>query len=379
MDADRMIARLRQLESDYKVGLVYQQSARKALADFLKANALTASQLEEEESPQSAQLNAARNDTEKLLTAAQTKRRSTAQKFPEIVQMSFDEALSWLRNKESSYRILEGQLKAVTRDRNCYVVISGATAEQLARKTSPKAEKLTALYQSAIGQMQSMLDKNNEALRPLELSMTAENAEQCLCQAEQMLQNYQQYVEKLSEQAERRQRKQRQIQQLQEKRLQKSSILPKSSARLTWMERVRQVREEIARAAALRDRITQSMEDTARITAALNENQTSVEAFIEAHCRFEPESDNALAEIASRTEKYRTLAATKTQLEHQRASAEVEKQDHVLSVNLSAEELRAQIRMLEQRRDAMLVEYTQKSEQIRRSDVLLVRYPEVVQ
>ena len=300
--------------------------------------------------------------------------------YPECSGKPIPEALSFLRGKMNEFRMTERQLQTAVKNKEQFVNESGVAREALEQTESPKAAELTRTRAAAAAELQSKLISANKNLAPLGLDTDQEHIVQALREAEEMLNEYKRYADKVKDQASRQSQKKQQEEELQ-KRL--SEALTPISSRCSEKEvpeRLTIIREEIGRANQLKVKISDSEAELERQRRSLVNTDKAVNAFKDTYGRFSSSQEDILPEIYDKAGKYTELLAAKKQLENQRTT--VEKGSQSTSGAPANEEetfLRAEVGRLKERRDNLLIEYTQKGDFIRQADQSLERYPDTVQ
>lgn len=118
-----------------------------------------------------------------------------------------------------------------------------------------------------------------------------------------------------------------------------------------------------------------------RQKASLDQAEKEVGAFAASFGHFSPDESGVLAGIYDRVNAFAEKAAAKQQLEKQAASVEAEHRPADAAAPIGEEEarLRTEVERLKEHRDALLIEYTQKSDAIRLADQSLEKYPDLLQ
>ena len=131
--------------------------------------------------------------------------------------LSYDDALSSLRGKQSAYRVSDGQLQTAITAEQKFVSEAKVSREQLVLSGSPRIAEMTEARNSTADTLNQALLDANEVLSAIGVVITAETAHAELRKAEQMLNAYKQQADKLKGRAERQQKKQQQVENLQRK------------------------------------------------------------------------------------------------------------------------------------------------------------------
>lgn len=300
--------------------------------------------------------------------------------YPECAGMSIQEALSFLRRKLSAYKISESQMQTAKHNLDQFVKETGVTREELESSCSPKAANLKMDRDETAAKLESELEEANKELAVLGLDTDQGHIVQALREAEEMLREYNQYVDKLKDQTGRQSRKQQQVDVLQNKLSEALSPLSSRYTDLAIPERLARIRDEVTEAERIQAKIKDIEEELVQRRNGLAMANNAVTTFSNTYCHFDAEEGDILTAIFEKTSKYAELIAAKEQLEKQRASVE---SDHSRAIagEVSSEQdtLKQEVDRLKERRDDLLIEYTQKGDFIRRADESLEVYPDTVQ
>ena len=371
------LSQLRSAETDYKIKADKLKTAKRNLEKFIAEAKISEDQFAAEESPLIAELQSQLKQIESELESIEAARKAYDEQYPEIMGLSYDDALSSLRGKQSAYRVSDGQLQTAITAEQKFVSEAKVSREQLALSDSPRIAEMTEARNATADTLNQALLDANEVLSAIGVVITAETAQAELRKAEQMLNVYKQQADKLKGRAERQQKKQQQVENLQRKLEEKLPALQGRYAELDMPERLALIRENVTDAAKLREKVAEAEADQSRQTAKLSEASEAVEAFISAFTHFEHGTEDVLTEIFAKAGSYAELLAATQQLEKQRAAIGQEQGNASHQASDEENELKAQIVNLEARRDALLVEYTQKGDFIRQADLSLEKYPDV--
>jgi hypothetical protein len=208
--------------------------------------------------------------------------------------------------------------------------------------------------------------------------MTADNMPLVLRKAEQMLHEHQQHLSARKGRAERQEKKQRQILDLQRKLEAKLSVLQGCYEEETIPERVARVRNDVAEIAGLRGKLAENELSQRSQKSQCEQAENAVAAFVKTYGQFTPKTQDTLSEIFEMANLYDQQQAAMQPLVKQRAAIEKEQTSVQHQPDAGEAALRFQITGMEDRRDRLLVEYTQKSDFIRRADAALEKLPELL-
>ena len=379
LNYDEALKILRTKAGEYKMAASQLQTAIQNEAKSAADAKVDAVQLKAEESPLIAGMQAELDRTNEELRQVTLSRTQYDQAFPEIEGMVIEDAKKFLRGKESSYRIINGQRQTAQRNLQKYLADTKLTEGQLASDESPKLAELTAARESASQTLTQALNDVNEVLAALDLDTDAEHILQALREAEQILNEYKQYAGKLQERAERQEKKQRKINELQDRLDEKLVVLQNNYEDAEISARLQMVRKDIGNAARMKEKNDENEHARQILQEKVDAAGSEVDAFIAKYVYFEPQSEDILSEVDAKVGKYAELTAAKAELEKQRSAAGQQNSASAIQSEGGEEaELREQIRYQESRRDAFLVEYTQKSDFIRQADKSLEKYPDIL-
>ena len=300
--------------------------------------------------------------------------------YPEYSGKSVSEALSDLRGKTNAYSLLAGQLQTAIQNEERFVKEATATREHLEMDRSPRADELSGKRDATANELQQLLDTANRDLAVLGLDTDRDHIVQALREAEGMLNIYRQYSDKLNDKAIRQDRQSQQVDELQ-KRL-TDAMIPVSGRYIDREipERLTLIRQEVGTAARLKAKISDQESDLEQQRNKLMIADRSVNEFKHMYGCFPASEENILSEIYDKVGKYTELIAAVQQLENQRNSVEKDRQNAMQgSTDEEEKMLRGEVTRLTERRDNLLIEYTQKQDFIRQADQSLESYPDTVQ
>lgn len=374
---DETLTLLRSAETDYKIKADKLKSANEGLERFLAETMMSETNYAADEAPGLDMLHARLKATENELEMLETARKAIDEQYPELVGQAYEAALSQLRWKLSAYRVSEGQLQAALRAESSFVDEEKLNHEELKLPQSPRIAKMREARNKTAEALTLALAEANEQLSAIGLRITAENAQTVLRRAEQMFTAYEQQAARLSERAERREKKQRQIKELQNKLDSKLPALQGCYPDLKLPERLALIRENVAEAAKLQEKLAASEENQRKLELKREEASNALEKFTAAYGHFEAEGTDVPAAIYAKAASYSALLTAMQQLEKQRDAIGDGQSTETHHAGVEETELKAQIAEAEARRDALLIEYTQKSDFIRQADESLEKYPDV--
>ncbi len=299
--------------------------------------------------------------------------------YPKISGKSFSEALGILRSAETDYKIKADKLQTAIRNLDKFLSEEKLSKEQFAEKDSPRIAALSEERNAAEEELNGALNDANKVMEMIGIIVSAENISTAFRKAEQALNEYKQHSDKIKGRADRQQKKGDQIAAMKHKLEEKTIVLQDSYNDIELPERLGLIRKDISGAAKLKEKINEAEIDIRSQKEKLEDASNFVGRFISEYGRFEPETDDILEEIYAKAASYAKLDAARQALEKQRAKANQEQEGEAMPAGAGENELKTQISALEERRDSLRDEYTQKSDFIRQADQSLERYPDVEQ
>lgn len=372
---------LRAGETGYKITKDKLQSAIRNLSKFVADAKIPEEQFVGEDSPLLPEL-------QKKLQMVEAKREAVSQtqakldeQYPEIASLSYEDALVFLRGKLNAYTVAEGQMKTADKNFKRFITESGATAQGLTLPESPKAAAIAADQQATSEKLDQYLQSANTLLAELDLDTDLDHVVQALKEAETILGEYRQYAGKLTEASARQARKQEQLDTLKRRLVQMLADIHMQDAGDELPAQLAAARADLSQAAQTQAKIKDAESDLSCQKASLDQVEQAVSAFTTSFGHFSPDENGMLAGIYARANAFAEKTAAKQQLEKQDASVEAEHRPSDASAPLGTEEakLKAEVERLKERRDALLIEYTQKSDAIRLADQSLEKSPDLVQ
>ena len=301
-----------------------------------------------------------------------------ASKYPEIEGKSFAESLPVLRSAETDYKIKADKLETAKKNLQKFLEESKVSEELFTEEKSPRIAELKGAREETARDLEQALSDTNEVFAPIGLTVAQDNVPTVFRKAEQLLNNYRQHADKLKGRDDRQQKKQKQVEELKARLETRSAVLQGCYAELDMPERLAKIREEVTSAVKLKEKITETDRERSRQKAKYEEACRAVERFTDEYGKFEPESEDILEEIYAKAASFTELDAARKELEKQKAGVSPAQSSDSKPAGAEETELRSQVAALEERRDNLLVEYTQKSDFIRQADQSLEKYPDVV-
>lgn len=371
---------LRSMETDFKLSADKLKSARKQLSRFLAEIEVEADQLMLEESPLLADFKAHADETEAELESVAKARSELDSKYPVIAGLSYKDALSDLREKTSAYKVIESQLQSASRKEARFFDDEGLSRDDLRIESSPRMSMLTADMDETAETLKGRVKNANKVLLPLELDTDQEHILQALREAEEMLNEYKRFAGRMEEKTGRQGKSKMQAEGLQKQLAAALSPVANRYDDKEIPDRLALIREELNRAKELQRKINDVNADLSDKTAKKDKAKKEVELFTKTFALFASEEQDVISAVFARAKEYSELSTAHQQLDNQRTA--LERNIKFVPVGASGDdeaEIRAEVAHLKERRDNLLVEYTQKGDAIRQADQSLEEFPDIKQ
>ncbi len=301
-----------------------------------------------------------------------------AVKYPEIAGKSIAESLSALRSAETDYKIKAERLEAAEKNLKEFLDECEISVELFAEGKSPRIAELKKAREETSETLERALADANEVFAHIGLTVTPDNVIATFRDADRRLSDYLQYADKLKERYDRQCKKQNRIDKLNMQLETESATLRGCYAELDIQDQLAKIREDVAAADKLKEKVAEIGKERGRQTAKRDEACRAVNKFTDEYGRFAPESENILEEIRAKVSSFTELDMARKELEKQKSSALSAQSGDDEAAGAEERELRGRIATLEGKRDQLLVEYTQKSDFIRQADRSLEEYPDVI-
>ncbi len=365
---------LREKQSSYQVRNAQQRTAENAVSAFLKSIKRSAKDLLSETSPELPALQKQLAEAKQQITDTEAAVQQVIHTFPDIQGKTADDAVTFLRERLRAYQITDGQLCTAQQAKQKFLKSCRYTAQELEGDTSPKLAELSAGKDAAVQKAERIINTAVPVLAAIHTD-PALTVPQQMEQAERMLDIYRSHAEKLADRQSRQQKHQGQLAALQAAFNEKSSVLQGLYPEAELSVRLAAIREDLEKVSSLTAKQNENRTAQEQTANALQRVQKSLTAYLTAHTGFQPDSDDVLAEIDRRAEEYRKLESAAAALEKQRQEVQA-KMDSPAQRAADVKEagLRREIVEMENKRDALLTEYTKKGEQIRSADRSLEQY-----
>ena len=375
---DAIINLLRERVNAYRVAESQLRAAERNEERFVKNAKVSKEQLTRPESPLIDGYSKKLVEIESELKEISRLREENEALYPEIKGMTYDDALALLRGKLSNYRVYENQYNMAVNNQNSFVSQLGVKPDELLLTDPPRIKESEDANAAAEESLRLIIENDNRVLGLLGMTITPESAADELKKAGALLSEYMTHKEKLRISVERSQKRQQQINDLQQSLNDRLVVLRGRYSELELNERLVLVREQVAQAGRLREKISELKSDLSREQVKLDKAKHKVSLFMDRHTKFIPETDDPFVEICTMVSNDSKLRASIVPLEEQRRSILEAERNVSSQVSEKEKELREQIAALEERKDKLLVEYTQKNDFIRQADASLSKYPDVL-
>ena len=372
---------LRAGETDYKIAKDKLQSAVRSRSKFVADTQISEEQFACEDSPRMPELQEKLQLVEAKREAVSQARAKLDKQYPEIDGLSLEDALAFLHGKLNTYIVTEGQMKTADKNFERFIAESETTAEYLALPESPKAAALAEAQQATAEALEQYLQSANALLAELDLDTDLHHIVQALNEAETILSKYKQHAAMLKEAAARQARNQGQLDALKRRLVEKLAAIHMQDTGDELPALLAAARTDVSHAVQTQAKLKDAEVELNRQKASLDQAEKEVGAFAASFGHFSPDESGVLAGIYDRVNAFAEKAAAKQQLEKQAASVEAEHRPADAAAPIGEEEarLRTEVERLKEHRDALLIEYTQKSDAIRLADQSLEKYPDLLQ
>lgn len=298
--------------------------------------------------------------------------------YPELAGKTLAECLPVLRAAETEQKIKLNKLETAEKDLEAFLTENCLFEELLAKEKAPHIESLEQTRAENAKALKEALRSVNEALSPIGLKLETGDDSAVFRRAEAMLRTYQQYADQQKERKARQEKKQKQAEELRQRFDAQLAVLNGRYTEADMPACFAKIREDAANAGKWKEKIAETEQARKRLRAQYEAAAQDVQNFIAAYAKFQPESEDCLKEIEEKAASFAKLEAAEKELEKQKRSAEAEQSRTAAAAGAEETALRRTVAELEEKRDALLVEYTQKSDLIRQADQSLEQYPDVL-
>ena len=352
--------------------------ANRALEKFVADAGLREEQFAQAEPPRMPELRSRLRKAEEGLKEIEKSRAEISGSYPEISELSWDEALNLLREKLGAYRVAESALRTCERDMARFVEESGAAAADLELPESPKAVRLGKELEQGAAEIEDRRKLCEPLLSELDLETDSNSILQSLEAAAEILNAFRVCDGKVRDKEHRQERQRQQLDELEAELKEQLAAIRCDAPLKDVPARLAAIREDSGKAKQMRAKMSEMESDLLQQKAELEQAEKEVASFAGAHLRAALQCEDPLAEISGAYTDYAAQRVTEAQLLNQREAAV--KQMQGMDEKAVAEEktLREEISDLRRRREDLLKEYTQKSDFIRQADRSLEQYPDLV-
>ncbi len=370
---------LRAAQTDYKVVKGQFDAAIRTRDSFVTESGIEADAFAAEKSPQLQELTCQKEQAAHDLSQICKERERIDEQYPEIAGKSLTEAQNILREKESDYKVIEGQFRSAVRNRDMFVSELNVTPEAFAAEESDTLSVLRTKKKEAEENIEKIIAADNEILSSIGITISKESFSDELSGAMRQLNAFNAYSEKKEERTDRQQKRADQMNALEQKLAEKSIVLKDRYKEFSMPERLAKIREDIGRAMDIGKERRENLDEQQSADACRKAAAAEVEAFVREYMRFPSETGDPVSEIVEKASVYRDQVNARNQIEKQRDEIIRNMKETGNSGILSErEEIRSEIQRLEERRDKLLMEYQEKGDAIRQADQSLQIYSDTL-
>ncbi len=312
-------------------------------------------------------------ETQKRLTAGEEELKIG---FPELRGRDPEAQAETLRSMETAYQVRLSENQRAEQEYAALLTAEQLSEEQLSGEESPAMPLIREAGETAEQTLAEQMREADRILGLIGMSLSCEHAGIVLRKAEQVLSVYRSFLARKNENEERRQAHRRKQEALQTRLAAAAGALSGRAEDRPLPERIALARQDIMEANRKRDKLSEIEAEQERLTDREHDAKQALAAFLRKYASAST-GGNSLEEIRAQTAEYTSASAALGQLESQRDSILADTQTQAASEEERS--LRLEIAEDEKRRDELIVEYTQKTDFIRRADQALEVYPDVVQ
>lgn len=360
----------------YRIVAERVQSAHQLLNKFISDGTIAENEYSKAAAPRASilqqQLQDVKAETDQLCAL----RVEIDSQYPDISGRSVDDAISFLRDKMSLYQVAESQVNSSVQNLERFFKETGYCRNELSLNEPPRLAAFRAAYASTEQELDQLLQNANLVLKELELDTDAAHISQALSEADELLNIYLQQNAKRADLEVRKEKNKRQADEVQQALVKQLTFLGVRSIDSNVIETIAVIRKDITSAVQLQEKQAVVLDAIVKTETDYKTTDTIIAQFISAHVHFDLQAREALPGIYEKVNAYNEFAAAKQQLELQRMSMDKERES-VKTADGADQELRSVVDSLKNRRDALLIEYTQKGEMIRQADRALEKYPAI--
>lgn len=361
----------------YRILAEQVQNARQLLNRFIADGTIPENEYTKADAPRASillqQLQDVKAENDQLCAL----RLKIDRQYPDISGRSVDDAIAFLRDRMSLYQVAESQVNSSVQNLERFFNETGYCRNELSLNESPHLAVVMAACASTEQELNQLLQNANMVLKELELDTDAAHICQALSKADELLNIYIQHNAKCADLEVRKEKNRRQADEVQQALVRQLTFPGVRLIDSNVMDTIAAVRKDITSAVQLQEKQVVVLDAIAKTEAEYKTADAIIAQFISAHVHFALQSREALPAICEKADAYNEFAAAKQQLELQRASMDKERES-LRTADEAGKELRSAVDSLKNRRDALLIEYTQKGEMIRQADRALEMYPDIV-
>lgn len=299
-------------------------------------------------------------------------------RYPELTGYSCGEALSILRAAETDYRVLQERIIVGETKLKQLIDETGISEEQFLGNESPRAESLILERNKVRAEVEVLLDETNKTLSTVNLYVDTKDVTAALRKVEQYLAEYKQYSERVNERSDRLKRRQVRVDELQKAFDSKLVVIQGCYDDISIPERITKVREDISSVISKNEKQTEIERKIGELKTRLEALRLKVEEFLTTYGCFNSQTNDIFSEICARVSVLNEREAALKELNKQKGEVIKNLPEGGQMTGDNGDDQRILISELEERRDSLLVEYTQKSDFIRQADESLERYPDIL-
>ena len=377
LSCNEAIAFLHEAHTRQQLTFDQLEAARQRLNKFLADAKKNGFDPSEETSSHSAELRQRLHDIAEKKQQIAANRAGVDARYPEIAGLSIDDALSLLQKKLQAYRLEESQLNTATRNLESFLRSSGYTSDELMLDQSPRVTALAAACSTTVAELEALMQQANILLKPLDLDTDAAHMAQALSEANAILNVYLQHRTRLADAQARQHRTQQLADSLRQQIAEHLTAIGVRASFDELLPTLADIRQDISQTEQLQEKTAAIANQHASVKAELQQIETLIDRFCTDHGHFDHVPDGLLAAIFEKAAAYAEMTAAMQPLQQQCASIAQTQQQATEQAGADEIALRSEVAALKEKREALLIEYTQHSDAIRQADRALEKYPDV--
>lgn len=361
-------------QSEYNTLVNGQKAKKKELERLIKRSGVSEKALLSDVSPNSAAYSKELESIAVRLISLNGERKKLDYVYPEITELGYDEALSLLRSRLGSYKVIEAQRAAALKNEQRLLSETGCTKEALNSDVSPRVEGMLAERENTRIQLEKRIKTISDIFSAIGIRVSDDDPDPAVRRAEAMVNEYRRYESLLIERRKKKESLDNTVEELQLQLSRKLETVCIKADEEDIPKRLEIVVNDINRAAGIKEKIREIQEDRRNLAAEHTDLENLIRSF---RITFSGEKGlSEIAEISEKSDLYGKTAAAQEQLAKQRET-------HIREHGISDEQktdpkessLRESVERLKREKEELLIEYTQKSEFIRNADKVLESYP----